>query len=88
MDTTPTDTAAPPTAEAGTVDWPIAIAENGNIVYAGLVIGGLDFVQVDHDADGPRVTLDLGWCRAAGVRVRVLPDYSVERPRSGVVLER
>lgn len=78
-------------AETATKDWPIEVRPNGTIVFDGIAIGGLDLVVEDDgvpDKQHPRVTLNLGWCRAAGVRVRVEGDPRVDHQRNGLVLER
>lgn len=36
----------------------------------------------------PRITLNLGYCKAAGVRVVVQGDPEVDHKRGGVVLDR
>lgn len=71
---------------------------DGPLVLDGIVIGnvsgspappnpGEDAPQVDHEAT-PTVTLNLGWAKAAGVRVVVLADPDIDRNRGGIVLDR
>jgi len=54
--------------------------ERGVLRRGGMVIGSFD-------ADG--ITLDLGWCRLAGVNVTVLDDKVIgDNHRGGVAFER
>jgi len=74
------------------VDWPIEVRPNGTVMYDGIAIGGLDYDVADTEsivATGkPRLTLNLGWIRAAGLRIKVLDDPAVERHRDGITLDR
>jgi hypothetical protein len=69
----------------------IEITDSGKIMYDGMVIG----LQKDEEhnlPDGfkvePVIVLDLGWCKMAGVHVRVLDDPEVDHHRDGKVLDR
>ena len=63
--------------------WPIEVRPNGTVIYDGIAIGGLDLVGT-----APRLTVNLGWCRLAGLSVTVQGDPDVDRKRGGVVLSR
>lgn len=77
-----------------TTGWPIEIRPNGTVIYDGIAIGGLDLTDTDVGGKGcdecefPRLTLDLGWCKAAGLRVLIKADPAVDRKRGGIFLER
>lgn len=79
---------------AATRDWPLQVGANGRVVYDGIVIGGLDFTDMDGTPDDertsePRLTLDLGWLRHAGLRIRLMSDRDAgDNQRGGVFLER
>lgn len=66
-------------------DLPLAIRPNGTVTYDGIAIGGL---ALDLEAEGDRLTLNLGWMRAAGLHVTIEGDPRVDRQRGGTVLER
>lgn len=58
---------------------PLAIHPSGSLVYEGIVVG---------KNDGDQLTINLGWAKAAGLKVKVLADPEVDRNRGGVVLDR
>lgn len=61
------------------------VRENGALCFDGMVVGRV----TEKDAGGaPRLTLNLGWAKAAGLGVTVQGDPEVDRRRGGVVLER
>lgn len=73
--------------------WPIDIRPNGTVLFDGIAIGGLDVTggPTLHDplaTDEPRLTLNLGWMRLAGLHVRLQDDPDVDHHRDGIVLER
>lgn len=80
------------------VEWPIEIRPNGTVIYDGIAIGGLDFADAmirdgvagaePARVSSPRLTLNLGWLRLAGVGIRIEDDPTVDHHRDGVVLER
>lgn len=78
----------------GPRSWPIEVRPNGTVIFDGIAIGGLDFTNEDADGKGcegleiPRLTLNLGWMRAAGMRITIEGDPRVDRNRTGIVLER
>lgn len=74
-----------PTDPNGEPDWPIEIRPNGTVIYDGVAIGGL---SLDTDTPRPRLTLNLGWMRAADVGITIEGDPQVDRKRGGVVLKR
>lgn len=53
--------------------------DDGLLSYDGIAIGN----QVDG-----HLVLNLGWLRAAGLRIKLLADPEVDNRRGGVVLER
>jgi hypothetical protein len=50
----------------------------------GAIIGSMDYA----DDGRPRINLNLGWLRLAGVAVRVANDPDRDKNRSGYVLDR
>lgn len=70
------------------------LRDNGSLVFDGIVVGTTSDAEHEPDEDGPveveraTITIDLGWAKAAGVRVRVLDDPAVDRHRGGVALDR
>lgn len=74
------DTAYDNAAKMAVVPVPsVGIRHDGKLVYDDVMIGRVD---------GGHVTLDLGWCKAAGVKITIKADPDVDRIRGGVVLER
>jgi hypothetical protein len=65
---------------------------DGKLVHDGMVIGVVAEEEHTQDEGGwkvePTITLNLGWCKMAGVHVRVLGDPVVDRKRGGIVLDR
>ena len=57
----------------------IEVRENGTLVYDGIAVGRLD-------QDDARLVLNLGWMKAAGLKITVEGDPSLDRRR--VVLAR
>lgn len=55
------------------------VRETGALCFDGMVVGRLG---AEH------VTLNLGWCKAAGLGVTVQGDPEVDRKRGGIVLQR
>lgn len=77
----------------GQQDWPIEVRPNGTILFDGIAIGGLDLTEPPPGTpisvtESPRLTLNAGWIRLAGLRFRVQDDPSVDSHRDGLVLER
>ena len=60
-------------------DTTLILREDGRLVYDGIAVGTF--------ADG-RITVNLGWAKAAGLRVKLLADPEVDTRRGGVVLDR
>lgn len=84
-------TEATETPQADAVQWPLDIRPNGTVTYDGIAIGGLMFVVdagEEPNISYPRLTLNLGWMRAAGLHVTIEGDPRVDRQRGGTVLER
>lgn len=91
-----TEATEPPQADV--VQWPLDIRPNGTVTYDGIAIGALDFTDEEVPAGTPitapptvavpRLTLNLGWMRAAGLHVTIEGDPRVDRQRGGTVLER
>lgn len=54
-------------------------AHTGAVMFGDYAVG-----QIDDDT----LTLNLGWCRLAGLNVRVETDPLRDRQRSGLVLDR
>lgn len=88
-----------PDATPGVVEWPLAVRPNGTLTFDGIAIGALEFVggaplpppvgeKAGAERAEPRLTLNLGWLRAAGLHVRIEGDPQVDRKRGGLVLER
>jgi hypothetical protein len=69
----------------------IEITDTGKIMYDGMCVGIVKEDEVNLP-DGFKVetviVLDLGWCKMAGVHVRVLDDPEVDHHRDGKVLDR
>lgn len=73
---------------------------DGALVVDGIVIGTVSGItearineleqseREDSDATRPTLTLNLGWAKAAGLRVVVHGEPGVDRQRGGVVLDR
>lgn len=70
----------------------IEIRDDGRIVCDGMVVGKVSEEEWPAKGGGftmaPTISLQLGWCKEAGVHVRVLGDPAVDRQRDGKVLER
>jgi hypothetical protein len=56
------------------------LRENGSLCFDGMVVGKV--------TDEPRIVLNLGWAKAAGVGVTVQGDPEVDKKRGGIILER
>lgn len=67
---------------------PLRLRLNGKLVYDDMIVGWLDTSAMLDDGTNARLVLNLGWMKAAGLRIGVQGDPDVERPRSGYVLER
>jgi hypothetical protein len=61
---------------------------NGTLVYNGLAVGRVDTEAKLDDGTNARLILNLGWMKAAGLRITVQADPDVDHKRGGVVLER
>jgi len=95
MGTEPQDRTTPPAENAVSTrprEWPIEVRPNGTILFDGIAIGGLDLVGDGVGAqvsDGyPRLTLNAGWIRLAGLSFRVQDDPERDSHRDGLVLDR
>lgn len=66
----------------------IVVRENGTIVYNEMAVGRVDTAAALDDGTNARLVLNLGWMKAAGLRVTVQGDPEVDRKRGGIVLER
>lgn len=80
-----TDAQGPSTPEGAGL--PLRFRENGALVAAGGIVVGRVALPLGIGTQ-PTLVLDLGWMRAAGVRLQVIGDREVDRQRSGIVLER
>lgn len=58
---------------------PWTIKDNGALCFDGMVVGKLE---------AERLTVNLGWAKAAGLAVTVQDDPAVDHHRGGIVLER
>jgi hypothetical protein len=58
----------------------LEVRENGAVTYDGIVVG-----TVSTWDGGARLTLDLGWAKAAGLHVTVLGDRAVDKARKALV---
>lgn len=76
--TKPTDPAAPP----------VVIRPNGKVVYDDMIVGWIDTGAMLDDGTNARLVLNLGWMKAAGLRITVQGDPDIDRKRGGLVLER
>lgn len=90
MGTEAPETATPENAiTEGPRSWPIEVRANGTVIFDGIAIGGLSVDALEGDApERPRLTLNLGWLRLAGVGITLENDPTVDRNRTGIVLER
>lgn len=62
----------------------VTILPTGGLMINGAIVGATQY-----DEDGaPLLTLNLGWLRLAGVRIRIEDDPIRDRHRGGVALER
>jgi hypothetical protein len=61
---------------------------NGTLVYNGMAVGRVDTETMLDDGTNARLVLNLGWMKAAGLRVTVQGDPEVDHRRNGIVLER
>lgn len=59
----------------------LVLRADGKIVYDDVLVGRFDRADA-------LLTVDLGWCKAAGVHVTIKADPEVDRARSGIVLSR
>lgn len=57
----------------------LTIRPDGKVVYDDILVGRFD---------AGHLTLDLGWLKAAGVKVTIKADPDLDRVRGGIVLER
>lgn len=55
------------------------LLDDGTLLHGHMAVGRIE---------GGLLTVNLGWCRMAGLSVRVEDDPMVERHRNGAVVER
>lgn len=73
-----TDPTATP-GDAAETPQPLVIRGGRLVTGEGFIVGSVE---------GHTITLNLGWCREAGVSVRCTDDPAVDRHRDGFVLDR
>jgi len=56
------------------------------VIRGGRLVTGEGFIV--GSIEDRTITLNLGWCREAGIGVKCAADPAVERPMSGYVLDR
>lgn len=61
------------------------LRENGSITHAGIAVGG---IAIAPEGERDTLTIDLGWAKAAGLRVVVRDDPAQDRHRRGILLDR
>lgn len=66
------------------------IRENGSITHDGIAVGSIDITPAGPDGkhEQDTLTIDLGWTKAAGLRVVVRDDPAIDHHRRGIFLDR